>query len=229
VAKILLVEDDLQMREFIQACLVSDRHVVDLAETGREALLYLENREYDVIVLDWTLPDIAGLEVCKQYRHDRGNAFILMLTAKDKSTSKAMALDSGADDYLVKPCDSVELLARVRALLRRPRQIAERSLTVGGIALNTDTLEVLSNGRKVVLTPKEADILALLMRNANKYLTAESIFTRLWQSDSSTASSETIRTHIKELRRKLADQGNMIKSARNLGYRIVGEDAGDQH
>jgi DNA-binding response OmpR family regulator len=181
----------------------------------------VDERYFGNAVLDWVLPDISGIEICKLYRDAGGAACILMLTAKGSAVAKAAALDSGADDYLVKPCEPIELLARVRALLRRPQQILCRNLSVGGLTLNKDTHELTVGARLVSLTPRETDILELLMRNVNRYLTADAIFTRLWPADSVAVSSEAIRTHIKELRRKLAENGPMIQSVRTLGYRFV--------
>jgi DNA-binding response OmpR family regulator len=222
MAKVLVVEDDPTLSMIIQACLESDRHHVDTIDRGSMALSILRTQHYDVVVLDWNLPDISGLEVCKEFRDNGGGSPVLMLTAKGGVTDKATALDAGADDYVVKPFEPTELLARVRALLRRPQSVVNQVLKIADLELDGRTFQARRGEKTVELAAKEMAILELLMRYPNQSFTAEAIIQRLWPSDTMT-SSETVRTHIKNLRKKLSngDDDDFIKSVRNLGYRLT--------
>ncbi len=223
MAKILIVEDDSNLAFTLTTCLESERHVVDHLGRGFEALSIIKRLPYDLILLDWMLPDTTGVEVLKQYRSSGGTTPVLMLTGRDSSFDKATGLDAGADDYLVKPFDSGELLARVRALLRRPREIADKILKVKDVELDTGTRRVTRGGKEIELTARESAILELLMRHPNHSFSAEAILQRLWPSESE-SSEGTVRTQIKTLRRKLGDgseENSLIRSMRNLGYRIV--------
>lgn len=222
MAKVLLVEDDQNLSFVIQTCLESDRHNVDAVERGMLALSALRTQHYDVIILDWNLPDISGLEVCKQYRTTGGESPVVMLTAKGAPMDKATALDSGADDYVVKPFEPTEFLARVRALLRRPQAVVSNILRVGDLELDATKFQARRADKVVELAAKELAILQLLMRYPNQSFTSEAIIQRLWPSDTMT-STETVRTHIKNLRKKLSLSASdeFIKSVRNLGYRLV--------
>jgi OmpR-family two-component system manganese-sensing response regulator len=222
MAKILLVEDDRNLSSVIQACLESDRHNVDAVERGVMAMAALRTQAYDVLILDWNLPDMTGLDICKQFRNSGGAVPVLMLTAKGSVGDKTTALDAGADDYVVKPFEPSELLARVRALLRRPQAVVAHVLKVSDLELDTRTLQAKRADTAVELSAKEGAILELLMRYPNQSFTAEAIIQRLWSSDTMT-SPETIRTHIKNLRKKLAtgEHDEFIKSIRNLGYRLA--------
>lgn len=221
MAKILLVEDDKHIAYLIQFQLAHDRHIVDVCTNGGEALAVLRTHDFDLVILDWMLPDLSGVDVCQQFRGGGGTTPILMLTARSSAQDKITGLDSGCDDYLVKPFNPEELNARVRALLRRPPQIAGRVLKVGEIELDTSTYKVSRNAAPVDLLPKEFAILELLMRHPNQYFSSEAILDRVWQSDAN-ASIDSVRTHIKTLRRKLgdSDSNETIQNTRGLGYRI---------
>ncbi len=222
MAKVLLVEDDHNLSIVIQTCLESDRHNVDTVDRGFPALAALRISHYDLVILDWNLPDVSGLEICKQFRNSGGGSPVMMLTAKGTARDKATALDAGADDYVVKPFDPTELLARVRALLRRPAAVVLNILKVGDLELDTNTFQAKRAEKSVELAAKEMAILELLMRYPKQSFTAEAIIQRLWPSDTMT-SSETVRTHIKNLRKKLSanEEDEFIKSVRNLGYRLT--------
>lgn len=220
--KVLVVEDDLVFSYVIQHHLEQNHYVVEAVKTGQEGLTKLEQRIFDLAILDWMLPDMMGVDICKQFRAGGGTTPILILTAKNSSEEKALGLDSGADDYLVKPFDPTELLARLRALLRRPAGWTGKTLRVRDLELDTTTYRVTRGGREVELALKEIAILELLMRHPNQRFTAEAMLQRIWRSDGS-ASIETVRTHMKTLRKKLndTDENALIKTTRHLGYRIV--------
>lgn len=224
MAKILLVEDDKTIGKLVALQLERDHHLVERVDTGKDALFNLKIHDYDLVILDWMLPDLSGLEVCKGYRDSGGKVPILMLTARGEAEDKVSALDTGADDYLVKPFVPVELAARIRALLRRPSVIAGKSLTVRDIVLDTGMRQVCRAGIPIELTAKEFSLLELLMRHPNQSFSVEAILDRLWKSEAS-ASLETVRTHVKTLRRKLGDseENPIIRTKRGLGYRVVDE------
>lgn len=224
MAKILLVEDDRTLGKLVALQLERDHHLVERVDTGKEALFSLKVHDYDLVILDWMLPDLSGLDVCRGYRDSGGKVPILMLTARGEAEDKASALDTGADDYLVKPFVPVELSARIRALLRRPVAITGKTLSVGEISLDTGTRQVTKNGAALELTAKEFALLELLMKHPNQSFSVEAILDRLWKSEAS-ASLETVRTHVKTLRKKLGDseENPIIRTKRGLGYRIVDE------
>lgn len=225
MAKILLVEDDKTIGKLVTLQLERDHHLVERVDTGKDALFNLKVHDYDLVILDWMLPDLSGLDVCKGYRDSGGKVPILMLTARGEAHDKVSALDTGADDYLVKPFVPVELLARIRALLRRPSILTGKNLAVQDIILDTASRQVSRNGSEIELTAKEFALLELLMRHPNQSFSVEAILDRLWKSETS-ASLETVRTHVKTLRRKLGDNEDnpIIRTKRGLGYRIVSED-----
>ncbi|MBY0546434.1 MAG: response regulator transcription factor [Candidatus Obscuribacterales bacterium] len=224
MAKILLVEDDKNLARLLMMQLEHDRHLVDVVAQGEEALAALKIHEYDLIILDWMLPDVTGVDICKLYRQRGGTSPILMLTAKETAEDKVAGLDAGADDYLTKPFNPPELSARIRALLRRPAAIAGKALKVKDLVLDTITRRVTRSEQTIDLTAKEFRLLELLMKHPNQSFTVESILDRLWHADAN-ASMETVRTHIKTLRRKIGDseENPIIRSRRGLGYKIVGD------
>jgi DNA-binding response OmpR family regulator len=219
--KILLVEDDPNLAYLLRIHFERERFLIDTVTKGSEALAQLKTHGYELIVLDWMLPDITGVEVCEQYRSTGGQTPVLMLTARGTVDDKAQGLEAGADDYLVKPFHPKELTARVRALLRRPRNVEGKVLRVRDIEFDTATRRVSRNAREIELTPKESALLELLMRYPNRSFTLESILDRLWHSDSS-ASIDTVRTHMKTLRKKVGDTDEepLIKTKRGAGYSL---------
>lgn len=222
MSKILLVEDDENLAFLLKMQLEQARFLVDHVAAGLPALSQLKMAQYDIVILDWMLPDISGVDVCRQYRGSGGRTPILMLTARGAVEDKAAGLNAGADDYLVKPFHPIELNARVQALLRRPTSYAGKTLQVKDIELDTEGNRVFKGGQEIDLTSKEFSLLELLMRYPNQSFTLESILSRVWQSDS-TASVDTVRTHMKTLRRKLGDseENGIIRTKRGAGYRIV--------
>lgn len=221
MAKVLVVEDDLGVAQLIQFTLESERYVIDHYSRCSDALLALKSNEYDLIIFDWSLPDGTGIDLCKQYRANGGNKPILMLTAKESTADKVTGLSAGADDYVVKPFDPDELVARAKALLRRPPTIADPILRVASLELDTSSFTVKSHGKAVQLLPKEFAILHLLMEHPDKYFTADAILARVWRTDLP-VSTDSVRTHLKTLRKKLGefDDESVIENSRGLGYRI---------
>jgi DNA-binding response OmpR family regulator len=219
--RVLIVEDDLAFSYLLQYHLELDHYLVDAVKTGAEGLARLDQRIHDIAILDWMLPDMMGVDICRSFRSHGGTTPILILTAKNTSEEKALGLDAGADDFLVKPFDPTELLARLRALLRRPTGWTGKTLRVKDVELDTTTYRVTRGGKEVDLALKEIAILELLMRHPNQRFTAEAIYQRLWKADSP-ASVETVRTHMKTLRKKLQDTDDnaLIRTTRHLGYRI---------
>lgn len=224
--KILIVEDDRILRELVKTYLLASEHVVDAVDCGKAAQIRLREDQYDLIILDWMLPDIPGPEICRSYRNRGGQAPILFLTSKSDKRDKATGLDSGADDYLVKPFEQIEFQARVRALLRRRNAWQGNILRLGDLELNTDKQVVFRGGKEIKLRPKEFALLELLMKNSGKSFSAETLFRKLWHSESET-SQETVRMHVMALRKKLEAEGEkpLIHSARRLGYRVEAPDA----
>jgi len=229
MAKILVAEDDRNVSDLVKVTLEHERYLVEVCKDGLSALTQLRIYPYDVVILDWVLPDMSGVEICREYRAHGGAAAVLMLTAKGTVDNKAEGLDAGCDDYLVKPVHPTELTARVRALLRRPKTMLAKVINVGPLELNVLTREVKMTGERIHLTPKEYAILELLMKHPNQSFTMEAILDRLWGADDS-ASIDAVRTHMKTLRKKLdersaggAEKESVIKTKRGLGYSIVSD------
>jgi DNA-binding response OmpR family regulator len=220
--KILLVEDDKNLAYLLRLHFQHERFLVDHVHNGGEAVAQLTNHTYDLIVLDWMLPDLSGIEVCRQFRARGGKTPVMMLTAKGAVEDMALGLDSGADDYMVKPFHPKELAARARALLRRPPQWEGKVLKARDIEFDTASKRVTRNGQEIDLTGKELALLELLMRYPNRSFTLEAILDRLWQSDS-TASIDTVRTHMKTLRKKVGDDEDnpLIRTKRGMGYSLI--------
>lgn len=221
MAKILLVEDDLGVAQLIEFTLESERFVIDHYTNTVEALEALKHGEYDLLIFDWALPDGSGVDLCKQYRAMGGGKPVLMLTARGSSRDKVAGLNAGADDYVVKPFDPDELVARARALLRRPPVIADAMLQVAEIELDKNNFTVKAAGQPVTLLPKEFAILQLLMEHPDRYFTAEAILARVWRTDLP-VSTDSVRTQMKTLRKKLGgtDDAAVIENIRGLGYKI---------
>jgi two-component system, OmpR family, response regulator MprA len=221
MAKILVVEDEHDLSIPMRDWLTREQHVVEVVDTGLEALDRLRVYKYDVIVLDLMLPGLNGMEVCRRYRNDGGNASILMLTAKNTVEDKEQGLDAGADDYLTKPFHLKELSARIRALLRRHTQSTSRELRVGELILDVVSRKVTFNGEEVHFVPREFSLLEFLMRHPNQVFSAEALLDRVWASDTM-ASPDTIRTYIKILRKKLGGEGkeSLIRTVHGVGYKI---------
>ena len=218
--KLLLVEDSLQLNKALSTVLKRNSFIVDSAFDGEEALLFLEQYQYDVVILDIMLPKINGLEVLKRARSSNINTPIIMLTAKSTTEDKILGLDLGADDYLPKPFEVDELLARIRALLRRkPAYNAEEDLEFGDLSLNTSTLVLSTKEDKVSLMNKEMQIMSLLMQANGNLVTQETISKSAWDVESY-STSENVWVFISYLRKKMEKIHSkvVIKSIRYQGY-----------
>lgn len=224
--RVLVVEDDLRIQEFIRKGLEEEGHAVDVAHDGDEALDWPAVVDFDAIVLDIMLPGRDGLEVCRTLRTRGVRTPILMLTARDTIDDRVAGLDSGADDYLVKPFAFAELLARLRALMRREPVLLGTTLEVADLTLDTVTRQVSRAGRPVTLTNKEYALLEYLMRHPNQVLTRTMIAEHVWNFDFDTGTN-VIDVHIRYLRRKIDDQYDLklIQTVRGAGYRISADPA----
>ncbi|AFY96775.1 response regulator [Chamaesiphon minutus] len=219
--RILVVEDDPAIAFLIETLLETHKYTIDLASDGQVGLDLSDAYAYDAILLDVTLPKKDGVSVCREIRA-RGNSVpILLLTALDSPADRTRGLDAGADDYLGKPFDRNELLARIRALLRRSHDSTLPILTWGSLQLDPVSTTVTFDERLVPLTPKEYSLLELFLRNSKRVFSCSAILDRLWSEDS--PSEDTIRTHIKGLRHKLRAAGaaaDFIETVYGIGYRL---------
>ncbi len=216
--KILIIEDDHAIVNLLQRGLVYDGYDVAVAMDGFTGMRSAREEKPDLVILDWMLPKMDGLAVCQDIR-EIGSIPILMLTAKDTVRDRVQGLDAGADDYMVKPFDLNELLARVRALLRRTRQERVTVLEFNGLQLDTSTRIATRGDRKIMLTAKEYDLLELFMRHPRQVLTREVIFDRVWGYDFG-GESNVLDVYIRYLRQKLEteDETRLIQTARGVGY-----------
>uniref|UniRef100_B8HL35 Two component transcriptional regulator, winged helix family n=1 Tax=Cyanothece sp. (strain PCC 7425 / ATCC 29141) TaxID=395961 RepID=B8HL35_CYAP4 len=220
--RILVVEDDLQLAEMLAEVLSDHNYIVDLAEDGEKAWDYVNTLEYDLVILDVTLPRLDGIGFCQRWRGKGEATPVLMLTARDTLADKVTGLDAGADDYMVKPFELPELLARVRAMLRRSGASVALNLSWGRLHLNPSTYEVTFDNRPLSLTPKEYALLELLVSNGRRVLSRTGIIERIWSLEDP-PSEETVKSHIKGLRAKLREAGapdNFIETVHGLGYRL---------
>lgn len=221
--RLLVVEDDVQLADSLAEALAAQRYVVDVAKDGEAGWCQMQLMEYDLMLLDVTLPRLDGIQLCQRLR-SRGHEFpVLMLTARDTSQDKVRGLDSGADAYVVKPFDLSELLAQIRALLRRRSCQSSTALTWGPLTLDTTIYEASYNRHVLRLTPKEFAILELLLRNGRRVLSRSFMLSSIW-SMQSPPDEETVKAHIKSLRHKLKAAGapkSLIETVHSVGYRLL--------
>lgn len=208
--------------------LASRGFLVETVGTGEDALQMLANFQFDVLMLDWELPGISGLDVCRQYRLSGGTSFIIFLTGKGDISNKEQGLEFGADDYLVKPFDSRELVARIRSLLRRPAGLLPNEVRIGDVLLNPEKRILVVNGASHPLTQMEAALLEYLMRHPNRIFGSKNLLDAVWPS-SKDVSTDTVRSWMRNLRKKLeaAGQRDLIKTIPGSGYIIDLEDKTD--
>jgi heavy metal response regulator len=221
--RVLLVEDESRIADFIRKGLSECGYAVDVAHDGEEALDWIDVAEFDIVVLDVMLPVRDGIEVCRELRGRGVQTPVLMLTARDAIEDRVRGLDSGADDYLVKPFAFAELLARLRALARRERSALGARFQLADLILDSTTREVFRRGRAIGLTSKEYALLEYLMRHPNQVLTRTMIAEHVWNYDFDNATN-VIDVHIRNLRRKMDDSfpDKLIHTVRGAGYRISG-------
>jgi len=212
-AAILVVDDDAPIRRMLERTLAAEGYAVESAADGGDALVSVERSTPDLILLDVTMPGLDGLAVCRRLR-DKGLATpVLLLTARDELDDRVAGLDAGADDYVVKPFETVELLARVRALLRRGKA-PETVLSLGDLTLEVETRHVTRGGRAVALSEREADLLELLLRNAHRVVSRKQALTQIWGGE---ANENVVDRYVSNLRRKLG-RPPLIDTVRGVGF-----------
>jgi two-component system copper resistance phosphate regulon response regulator CusR len=223
--RLLLIEDDKRVARFIQKGLTAERHRVELASKGSDGIEMGSTGVYDLILLDLILPEETGFEICRQLRENKIVTPILMLTARDSIEDKVMGLGVGADDYLTKPFAFEELLARIQALLRRPREMTlSPILTVTDLSLDNNTHEVKRAGKSIELTATEFGLLEYLMRRPNRALSRTMIEEQVWDYHFD-SSSNVVDVYIRRLRKKV-DHGYsqpLIHTVRGAGYMLKGK------
>lgn len=231
--KVLVVEDEKDIRDLLMFNLQGRGFLVATASTGEEGLLMLKDTAYDVILLDWMLPGVSGVQVAKVARamENGKNVGILMLTAKSEPENIVEGLEAGADDYMVKPFDNNILWARVNALVRRHLRLRPQEapapknettveeFKLGGIELSLKTYEVRVDGEAVELTPSEFKLLATMVQNSGRVLTRERLISEV-QGEGVSVIGRTVDTHVFGLRKKLGKSGDLIETIRGVGYRI---------
>lgn len=220
--KVLVVEDDKKLSRFLERVLTEEGYEVDLAITGTEALEKANGDGYDVVLLDWMLPEVDGLTICRQLRANGSLAPVLMLTARGETHDRVEGLNSGADDYLVKPFEVEELVARVRALVRRSAGVAK--LRCGDIEIDRVGHRALMKGVPLSLTGREYDLLVHLMHHVDIVVTRADLLAKVWETNFDPGSN-LIEVHVSRLREKLGEHAWMIETVRGAGYRLRSREA----
>ncbi|MGF1480156.1 MAG: two-component system response regulator RppA [Cyanophyceae cyanobacterium] len=222
---ILLVEDDLAQLEPLQAALSQVGHIVDAVEDGETALWLIQEKEYDLLILDWMLPKVSGVELCRQHRHLGNAAPVLILTAKDTTVDKVDGLDAGADDYIVKPVDVLELLARVRALGRRSPLWKGDTLSLADLQLDLTSLSLERGDQKIQLSVREFQLMEYLLRHPQQVLSRDQIEQALW-SWGSEPESNAVTTLVRRLRQRLEAVGakDWLETVYGMGYRLEAQE-----
>jgi DNA-binding response OmpR family regulator len=218
---ILIVEDDKKIANYSKEGFAEEGFSVDLAYSGEEGLALLKTHTYDALILDWMLPGIDGVEVCKKIRESGSTVPIIMLTAKIFIEDRVVGLESGADDYMPKPFYFEELLARVKALIRRAAYQSDPHIYVGDLELDIHKREVHRAGKIISLTPKEYAILELLVKNRGKIVKLRTIVAELWENDDD-ISSNVINVYMHHLRHKIDNdyEVKLITTIRKHGFRL---------
>jgi DNA-binding response OmpR family regulator len=221
LAKILLVEDDIELAEVMKRWLTRENYTAELVSEGPEALSRMKNYHYDLIILDWQLPGMEGIDVLKQFRSAGGMTPVLMLTGKREIEDRVEGLDGGADDYLTKPFNGRELTARIRVLLRRPVEIKQDVLSFEELRLDPRSGVVTMKGATVSLRPKELLLLEFLMRNQGRLFQPQQLLDQVWPNESD-ATTEALRSCLKRLRNSLDGDSDtsIIRNVHGRGYGI---------
>lgn len=221
MSKILLVEDENLLANEIREWLQYECYVVEVVNDGIKAANLLACSKFDVVILDWMIPGISGIEVCRRFRENGGQTPILMLTARSSLECKEMGLDSGADDYLTKPFQLKELSARIRSLLRREAVSPAVRLQFDDVVLDPKSRTITKAGSEVHLEPREFNLLEFLFRHPDVAFTSEALIQRVWESYTN-VSSETLRSYIKSIRKKLDTPGkpSIISTVHGSGYKV---------
>lgn len=216
---ILLVEDEVKLARFIELEMTCEGYQVTVAHDGLDGLTLARETAFDLIILDWMLPGLSGLEICRRLRATGNSVPVMLLTAKDEVSDRVSGLDAGADDYVVKPFSIEELLARIRAHLRRTQEPEWEVLQFADLSLNRSTREVFRGTRSIELTAKEFDLLEYLLRNPRQVVTRDRILEQVWGYDFM-GDSNIIEVYIRYLRLKLEEQqeARLIHTVRSVGY-----------
>jgi len=221
--RILIIEDDHKIANAIKKGLSQESFAVDICFDGKDGFGSAMTIDYDLIILDRMLPEIDGIKICQILRKKNKKMPIIMLTAKDKIRDRVEGLNAGADDYLIKPFAFEELLARVKALLRRPKEIIDDTIGINGLTLNPTTYEVTREGKSITLSNKEFALLEYLLRNPNRILTKDNIISHVWDYDADILPN-TVEVYIGYLRNKIDkpfnNRRNLIQTVRGFGYKI---------
>jgi DNA-binding response OmpR family regulator len=215
--RILVVEDDQKLASFLARMLSEEGYLVDRCATGADAIAQAKTGVYELVLLDWMIPDLDGLEVCRQLRRDGWSVPILMLTARDQVRERVLALDGGADDYLVKPFEIEELVARINALLRRAK--GHSRMKLGPLDIDRAQRRVLLDGEPLELTIKETALLLHLAHRIERIVTRSELLSQVW-SISFDPESNVVEVHISRLRDKLGKHAWIIETVRGRGYRM---------
>jgi DNA-binding response OmpR family regulator len=223
-SRVLIVEDEPDIRELVVHHLKRDGYLVSAASSGEEALRQVQAAAPDLVLLDLMMPEMDGLEVCRRLRQDPATVSlpIVMLTAKGDEVDRVLGLEIGADDYIVKPFSPKELLARVRAVLRRSRAAPGGApLSLGALVVDLGTHTASVDGRALALTPKEFDLLRALVEARGRVLSREFLLDRVWgYARAGEIESRTVDVHIRRLRVKLGPEGRRILTVKSVGYRL---------
>ena len=221
VVRVLVAEDDSALGDVLARGLRNSGYAVDLVGDGETALSYARCYDYAVAVLDWLIPGVSGIDVVRRLRHRGARTPVLMISGKDTPADRVAGLDAGADDYMVKPFDFEELLARLRALQRRPPDLLPIRLMVGDLECDPASREVRIGDRRPALTAIELGILETLMRFSPAVADRRQIAQHVWSNEADTFSSNTIDVHLARLRAKLSGSCARIETIRGIGYRII--------
>lgn len=220
--KILLIEDDEILADQITKYLIAKHHIVETCMDGKEATELLEVYKYDLIIIDWGLPGVTGVEIVKNFRRAGGVTPILMLTGRNRIEEKEVGFDSGADDYVTKPFDIRELSSRVQALLRRAPEFQGARMEVSGIVVDSGSHQAFFRAQPIALQPKEFALLEFLIRHKGKAVRTKDLLDHVWGSDSD-VTSETLYTYMRALRKKIQTLGgdpNLIATVHGVGYSL---------
>jgi len=221
--KILVIEDEKLVADNLKLGLEQHKYMVDVAYTGEDGYHLVEDYNYDVIILDLILPDTSGEDLCRRIRKEKIKSFVLMLTAKKQIGNIVEGLNCGADDYLTKPFEFSELLARIRALLRRSSKNKDNVLSSFDLKLDVDREQIFVGSREIKLTKKEFMILEYLLRHKGQLISRNQILERAWDRNVDIFTN-IVDTHIKNLRKKLGKSGRLIKTVYGSGYRILDDE-----
>ncbi len=217
--KILLIEDDIKLAQFVEMELTCEGYQVSMAHDGLDGLTQARQNPYDLIILDWMIPVLTGIEICRRLRSTGNKVPIILVTARDEISDRVAGLDAGADDYVIKPFSIEELLARIRSNLRRTKEENSDILQFEDLSLNLRTREILRSGKAIELTVREFELLEYLMLHPQQVMTRDLILEKVWGYDFG-GDSNVIEVYVRTLRQKLEidNASRIIQTVRGIGY-----------